>query len=111
MIDGFLNCYDPETKILKFPVKAQITTKDYENVPPIKLTVFAILTENLGLTIRPLNLEFAKRNGDDFLLDLGPCLTRETVYAKMGITNSTATQQHYGFLDLPSVSSVFDRLL
>lgn len=105
MIDGFLSCYDPITRILKFPIKARIVTKDYDRIPSIRSTIYAILSENMALSIRPLKREWAKRNGDDFLLDLGTCFSRECVFAKLGITNSSATKQHFGFLDLPNVNS------
>lgn len=107
MVDGFLNYYDPNTCILKFPIKLQTTTKDYEDVPPNKLVIFAVITDSLGLILKPLKMEYARRNENDFLLDFGGCLSREAVYAKIGLSNTSMTKQHFGFLDLPVVSSFF----
>ncbi|GJQ85921.1 hypothetical protein Trydic_g21772 [Trypoxylus dichotomus] len=106
MVDDLLSFYDPETKILKFPIKAQVTTKGFPNIPPVKLTIYAILSESLGLILKPLNLDYASLNGSDILLDLGTCMTREAVVTKIGITNMSITRQHFGFLDLPMCLSI-----
>lgn len=64
------NFYDVETGILRFPIRLQVTTGGVE-APVLSVTVFAILAQNLGLVVKPIDREYVSSHGDEFLLDQG----------------------------------------
>lgn len=90
--------------VLEFPIYLCVRSKNYLDTPPTKIVAFAVLTESLGVIIRPIcKLNTTCNECNDLVMDLGECTTKETVIGKFGVSNESFVVQHFGFLDLPQV--------
>jgi hypothetical protein len=81
--------YDKELKIIDFPIYFFLEFP-FATPGPITCTVQALLDEVI-LEIVPMEI------------DLGKCLTSETVLKKLTLTNKSIVPQHIGFTEMPEV--------
>lgn len=93
--------FDMETSILEFPIYFCIISKAYPDMPPIKATVFAVLTSQKCLTVVPVKKKYYESS--TATLNLGECSIFETVYADVELTNHSLAPQVYGFINIPQV--------
>ena len=83
------NFYDPEIRILDFPVSFYLEYP-FKTPGPLVCTVQALVEEAL-LEIHPS------------AIDLGICLTTTTVRKRINIKNISIVPQQIGFVDMPKV--------
>lgn len=96
--------FNAQTNILDFNLKIEVLDNKFKDVPPTILNSYAILTEANGLILYPVNMEHTRDFHETFILNIGECSTKESVYADIKLINQSYTIQHYAFLNLPDVS-------
>ncbi|XP_065170558.1 cilia- and flagella-associated protein 74-like isoform X3 [Atheta coriaria] len=103
-IEGILldnKFYDAEVCLLEFPVYVTVQTRGYEDTPPLRVDVFAAVTESQGVVIDfGDKIVSSYENGVEFY-DLGSCTTVESVYFDLIVHNNSLVPQQFGFLSLP----------
>ena len=87
--DLFREYFDPETRIIDFPVYFHLKFP-YKVPSPIKATFMAVISDS-SLEIEPK------------VLDMGLCHSAETVKSRITVHNPTIVVQKIGFTDLPDV--------
>lgn len=104
--------YNENMNLLRFPVFVSISEKHTQDVPPIKIFLFAIIYPPLPLSLKPIRRSrMSFTESVLFMLTMGNCTTRETICGKISITNESEIVQHYGFFNLPEVSLLFLRYI
>ncbi|XP_076390598.1 cilia- and flagella-associated protein 74 [Megachile rotundata] len=81
--------YDRTSKMLEFPIRVQILTRESEQPPPLILKVLATLTTCQSLVLEPS------------YVDLGLVYTHESVNTELSLTNKSLLIQEYAFFNLP----------
>ncbi|XP_072380055.1 uncharacterized protein [Diabrotica undecimpunctata] len=94
--------FDKDLLLLEVPLEVHIMTKNYSNIFPVLVTIFAVVTCTNLLNIRPLDNNAVIASSKYLELDLGQCSIYETVVTVLAIENNTSMKQIYGFTDLPS---------
>ncbi|KAF5284233.1 hypothetical protein FQR65_LT00233 [Abscondita terminalis] len=106
--------YDRGTRILEFPVYVCVLSKKFLTVPPCKMVVVAVITEDNGLSLSCGDFRFATyrhaccdedvcncESHAEYVVDLGDCTTAEAVYTDLIIANNSYVSQVFGFVNLP----------
>ncbi|KAL1139818.1 hypothetical protein AAG570_006795 [Ranatra chinensis] len=81
--------FDPETKVLDFPLFVDVYSRQHEGARRLEASVLAVVTAAQDLTISP------------DVVDLGPVTTMETCQATLFITNNSLAPHQFAFLDTP----------
>nr|XP_023018778.1 uncharacterized protein LOC111507668 isoform X1 [Leptinotarsa decemlineata] len=101
-----IHYFDGSTGILEMPVHICILSRNYSAIPPIKATIFAVLSDQNNTNIIPTEEANCDYFPDGAVLDLGECSIYEIVYTDIIIENETSSPQIYGFIDLPQCITI-----
>lgn len=96
---------NPYNFALEFSIQVSLISKDYQDAPPKKVTVLAILNDPKTISLTSSSDYLLKAHcHDEVLLTFGNCNTYESIRASIEIRNNSYQCQEYGFLDLPDVN-------
>ncbi|XP_057653697.1 uncharacterized protein LOC130892333 [Diorhabda carinulata] len=93
--------FDKELSLLKLNIQVCILTKNYNEIPPVIATVYAVITVSNILSINPVDNTFVNYMSNCLILDVGKCTIFESVYTDIEVKNNSLIPQIYGFMDVP----------
>ncbi|XP_030759567.1 cilia- and flagella-associated protein 74-like isoform X2 [Sitophilus oryzae] len=101
MLKSNFSYFCKSTSILEFYIHLQLVSKNYLDYPPLKIPVYAIVTNSDELDISAISTENINNFLNTIMVDLGTCSIYETVYTDIYLTNSSSATQTCGFFNLP----------
>lgn len=95
--------FNKETSILEFPIQVWVKCQQICDVPCLKLTTFAIVTDPSNIFLKHPCIFEGPDVKPSNLVNLGQCSVYESVYTDIEVINNSHVLQHFYFPDLPEV--------